>query len=146
ECNLSLCALYGMVQCDCPGESKIEKCHMCCQQKGSRSVCLLYSIPNTCASTTSVVLSHYFNGTRVSFVPGTPCSGNQGYCDRFKICRILDADGPIARLKNSFLKLDEFDDLGDWMKRQPQSVVVLIVSLEIAAKMKVDFDAIGYEG
>lgn len=72
--------------------------------------------PNTCASTTSSVLLHYFNGKRVALDPGSPCSGNRGYCDRFKVCRILDADGPIARLKNSFLKLDEFDDLAGWMK------------------------------
>lgn len=52
----------------------------------------------------------------MALVPGSPCSGNRGYCDKFKVCRILDADGPIARLKNSFLKLDEFDDLGGWMK------------------------------
>uniref|UniRef100_A0A672QI31 ADAM10 endopeptidase n=1 Tax=Sinocyclocheilus grahami TaxID=75366 RepID=A0A672QI31_SINGR len=70
--------------------------------------------PNTCASTTSSVLLHYFSGKRVALVPGAPCSGNRGYCDRFKVCRILDADGPIARLKNSFLKLDEFDDLAYW--------------------------------
>lgn len=72
--------------------------------------------PNTCASTTSSVLLHYFSGKHVALVPGAPCSGNRGYCDRFKVCRILDADGPIARLKNSFLKLDEFDDLAGWMK------------------------------
>lgn len=72
--------------------------------------------PHTCASTTSSVLSQQFNGKRVALLPGAPCWGNRGYCDRFKLCRILDADGPIARLKNVFLKLDEFEDLADWMK------------------------------
>lgn len=72
--------------------------------------------PDTCASTTSSVLFQQFNGKRVALLPGAPCSGNRGYCDRFKLCRILDADGPIARLKNYFLKLDEFEDLADWMK------------------------------
>lgn len=38
ECGMSLCALYNMVQCDCPGENKTEKCHMCCQQRGNHSV------------------------------------------------------------------------------------------------------------
>ncbi|XP_051551022.1 disintegrin and metalloproteinase domain-containing protein 10 [Myxocyprinus asiaticus] len=120
ECALSLCALYGMLQCDCPGENKTEKCHMCCQQRDK---------PNTCASTTSSVLLQYFSGKRVALVPGAPCSGNQGYCDRFNVCRILDADGPIARLKNSFLKLDEFDDLADWMKAHWWAILLAILTI-----------------
>ncbi|XP_043079162.1 disintegrin and metalloproteinase domain-containing protein 10 [Puntigrus tetrazona] len=120
ECGLSLCALYNMVQCDCPGENRTEKCHMCCQERDK---------PNTCASTTSSVLQHYFNGKHVALVPGAPCSGNQGYCDRFKVCRILDADGPIARLKNSFLKLDEFDDLASWMKAHWWAILLGILAI-----------------
>uniref|UniRef100_A0A671SVZ3 ADAM10 endopeptidase n=1 Tax=Sinocyclocheilus anshuiensis TaxID=1608454 RepID=A0A671SVZ3_9TELE len=120
ECGLSLCALYDMVQCDCLGENRMEKCHMCCQQRDK---------PNTCASTTSSVLLHYFSGKRVALVPGAPCSGNRGYCDRFKVCRILDADGPIARLKNSFLKLDEFDDLAGWMKAYWWAILLGILTI-----------------
>ncbi|KAK3533260.1 hypothetical protein QTP70_014330 [Hemibagrus guttatus] len=33
ECSQSLCVLHGLEQCDCPGENKKEKCHMCCQQR-----------------------------------------------------------------------------------------------------------------
>ncbi|XP_051765429.1 disintegrin and metalloproteinase domain-containing protein 10 [Ctenopharyngodon idella] len=120
ECGMSLCTLYDMVQCDCPGENKTEKCHMCCQQRDK---------PNTCASTTSSVLLDYFGGKRVALVPGSPCSGNRGYCDKFKFCRILDADGPIARLKNSFLKLDEFDDLADWMKAHWWAILLAILTI-----------------
>lgn len=72
--------------------------------------------PETCASTSSSVLSRYFQKKTLPLVGGAPCSGNQGYCDKFQVCRLLDADGPIARLKNSFLNLDDFDDLGEWMK------------------------------
>ncbi|MBN3317117.1 ADA10 protein, partial [Atractosteus spatula] len=107
ECGRSLCVKYGLEQCDCLGNSMTEKCFLCCQQPGK---------PETCASTTSSVLSQYFSGARIALLPGTPCSGKQGYCDRFNVCRLLDADGPIARLKNSFLHLNEFDDLAEWMK------------------------------
>lgn len=72
--------------------------------------------PDTCASTSSSVLSHYFQKKLLPLVGGAPCSQNQGYCDKFHVCRLLDADGPIARLKNSFLHLDDFEDLGEWMK------------------------------
>uniref|UniRef100_A0A8C4DEH5 ADAM10 endopeptidase n=1 Tax=Dicentrarchus labrax TaxID=13489 RepID=A0A8C4DEH5_DICLA len=106
-CAESVCVKHRLEQCDCPGDSVKEKCHMCCQQPGK---------PETCASTTSSVLSRYFQRNALPLVGGAPCSGNQGYCDKFHMCRLLDADGPIARLKNSFLHLDDFDDIAEWMK------------------------------
>uniref|UniRef100_A0A667YMM8 ADAM10 endopeptidase n=1 Tax=Myripristis murdjan TaxID=586833 RepID=A0A667YMM8_9TELE len=118
-CAESVCVKHGLQQCDCPGVSMKEKCHMCCQQPGNHK-------PETCASTTSSVLSLQFQKKRVPLVPGAPCSGNQGYCDKFQVCRLLDADGPIARLKNSFLKLDDFEDLAEWMK---VSALFLLVDL-----------------
>uniref|UniRef100_A0A6Q2YM59 ADAM10 endopeptidase n=1 Tax=Esox lucius TaxID=8010 RepID=A0A6Q2YM59_ESOLU len=109
-CAKSLCVRYDLEQCDCLEDSRTEKCHMCCQQPDK---------PHTCASTTSSVLTSQFQGRHIALVPGEPCSAKQGYCDQFQVCRILDADGPIARLKNSFLHLvdlDEFEDLAEWMK------------------------------
>ncbi|XP_056614285.1 disintegrin and metalloproteinase domain-containing protein 10 [Triplophysa dalaica] len=120
DCSLSLCALYDMVQCDCPGDNRTEKCYMCCQQRDK---------PHTCSSTTSSVLLRQFNGKRVALLPGTPCSGNRGYCDRFKLCRILDADGPIARLKNDFMKLDDYEDLADWMKAYWWAILLAILTI-----------------
>lgn len=72
--------------------------------------------PETCASTSSSVLSRQFQRKSLPLVGGAPCSQNQGYCDKFHVCRLLDADGPIARLKNSVLHLDDFEDVGEWMK------------------------------
>ncbi|KAK0132059.1 Disintegrin and metalloproteinase domain-containing protein 10 [Merluccius polli] len=120
QCAESVCVKHGLEQCDCPGISMKEKCHMCCQQPDK---------PDTCASTTSSVLSQYFGKRAVTLVPGSPCSGNQGYCDRFQVCRLLYADGPIARLKNSFLHLDEFDDLAEWMKAHWWAILLGILIL-----------------
>uniref|UniRef100_UPI003AAAF00B disintegrin and metalloproteinase domain-containing protein 10 n=1 Tax=Centroberyx gerrardi TaxID=166262 RepID=UPI003AAAF00B len=120
SCAESLCVKYGLEQCDCPGDSMKEKCHMCCQQPAK---------PETCASTTSSVLSLQFQRKRVPLVAGAPCSGNRGYCDKLQVCRLLDADGPIARLKNSFLKLDEFDDLAEWMKAHWWAILLAILTL-----------------
>ncbi|XP_066551805.1 disintegrin and metalloproteinase domain-containing protein 10 [Amia ocellicauda] len=120
ECMHSLCAKYGLEQCDCPGISLTEKCFLCCQEQG---------IPQTCASTTSSILSQFFSGTRVALLPGTPCSDKKGYCDKFNVCRLLDADGPIARLKNSFLHLDKFEDLADWMIAYWWVILLAILTL-----------------
>ncbi|XP_076847784.1 disintegrin and metalloproteinase domain-containing protein 10 [Brachyhypopomus gauderio] len=124
ECSRSLCVTHGLEQCECPGESRKKRCHMCCQHAGK---------PHTCASTTSSVLSMFFKGRQVALVPGSPCSKNQGYCDHFQTCRLLDADGPIARLKNSFLHLNEFSDLADWMKANWW--VILLAILAVSAVM-----------
>ncbi|KAM3620446.1 uncharacterized protein V6R79_023614 [Siganus canaliculatus] len=119
-CAESVCVKHKMQQCDCPANSMKEKCHMCCQQPDK---------PETCASTTSSVLSRQFNKKALPLVSGAPCSGNQGYCDKFHVCRLLDADGPIARLKNSFLNLDDFDDLGEWMKAHWWVILLAILTL-----------------
>ncbi|XP_057696489.1 disintegrin and metalloproteinase domain-containing protein 10 [Corythoichthys intestinalis] len=119
-CAESVCVKHNMEQCDCPGGSKKQKCHMCCQQPDK---------PGTCASTTSSVLSRHFQKKALPLVGGAPCMGNQGYCDKFHICRLLDADGPIARLKNSFLHLDDFEDLGEWMKAHWWAILLAILAL-----------------
>ncbi|XP_015249892.1 PREDICTED: disintegrin and metalloproteinase domain-containing protein 10-like [Cyprinodon variegatus] len=119
-CSESVCIKHGLQQCDCPGSNMKEKCHVCCQQPGK---------PQTCASTSSSVMSRHFQKRLLPLVAGAPCSGNQGYCDKFHVCRLLDADGPIARLKNSFLHLDDFDDLGEWMKAHWWAILIAILVL-----------------
>ncbi|XP_038571904.1 disintegrin and metalloproteinase domain-containing protein 10 isoform X2 [Micropterus salmoides] len=119
-CAESACVKHSLQQCDCPGDSMKDKCHMCCQQPDK---------PETCASTASSVLSHYFQSKALPLVGGAPCSGNRGYCDKFHVCRLLDADGPIARLKNSFLHLDDFDDIAEWMKAHWWAILLAILTL-----------------
>ncbi|XP_026014065.1 disintegrin and metalloproteinase domain-containing protein 10 [Astatotilapia calliptera] len=119
-CTGSVCVKHHLEKCDCPGDSMREKCHMCCQKPDQ---------PETCASTTSSVLSDHFHKKVLPLVGGAPCSGNRGYCDKFHVCRILDADGPIARLKNSFLHLDDFDDVGEWMKAHWWAILLAILTL-----------------
>nr|XP_019936185.1 PREDICTED: disintegrin and metalloproteinase domain-containing protein 10-like [Paralichthys olivaceus] len=119
-CAESVCVKHRLQQCDCPGDSMREKCHMCCQQPDKAE---------TCASTTSSVLSRHFQTKSLPLVGGAPCSGNQGYCDKFHVCRLLDADGPIARLKNSFLHFEDFDDLAEWMKAHWWAILLAILTL-----------------
>lgn len=34
-CAESVCVKHMLEQCDCPGDSKKQKCHLCCQQPGN---------------------------------------------------------------------------------------------------------------
>ncbi|KAL8177850.1 UNVERIFIED_CONTAM: hypothetical protein K2H54_021784, partial [Gekko kuhli] len=49
-------------------------------------------------------------------LPGSPCGEKTGYCDKFHICRFVDEDGPIARVKNFILDFVEMEDMATWIK------------------------------
>uniref|UniRef100_H3BF63 ADAM10 endopeptidase n=1 Tax=Latimeria chalumnae TaxID=7897 RepID=H3BF63_LATCH len=121
-CARSVCVKYGLEPCDCVTESMMEKCKLCCRHRGE---------PETCASTPA--WRQYFGGSSILLPPGSPCVEQQGYCDKFHICRLVDADGPIARLKNSFFNFEEYKDVADWMKSY--WYVLLLVMLTLAALM-----------
>uniref|UniRef100_A0A8C0G6I4 ADAM10 endopeptidase n=1 Tax=Chelonoidis abingdonii TaxID=106734 RepID=A0A8C0G6I4_CHEAB len=117
-CIGSLCVKHGLEQCDCVSTSRQEKCHLCCQQP-----------VHTCASTSSALLERYFNSTHIPLTPGTPCRDRMGYCDKFHVCRLVDEDGPIARVKNSILDFIELEDISAWMKTRWWAVLLMILTL-----------------
>ncbi|XP_063313372.1 disintegrin and metalloproteinase domain-containing protein 10-like [Pelobates fuscus] len=119
-CRQSICVKYGLEQCDCDGNDLYEKCQLCCQVPGN---------PYSCRSTKSAELHPIFNNTPIYLPPGSPCGHRQGYCDKLFICRYVDADGPIARLKNSFLHLIESEDVAAWMKARWWAILLIILTL-----------------
>ncbi|XP_053556684.1 disintegrin and metalloproteinase domain-containing protein 10-like [Bombina bombina] len=119
-CRQSICLKFGLEQCDCESNSIYEMCQLCCKKPGDGYYC---------KSTSSAELEHYFKKTLIQLPPGSPCGKRQGYCDKFHICRLVDADGPIARLKNSFLKLNEIDDIATWMKNHWWAILIIILTI-----------------
>ncbi|KAM5194678.1 disintegrin and metalloproteinase domain-containing protein 10-like isoform 2-T2 [Mantella aurantiaca] len=118
-CSQSVCVKFGLEQCDCTTENMYEKCQLCCQRPGDVS---------SCKSTKSPELSHLFNRAVIVLPPGAPCGQRQGYCDKFHVCRFVDADGPIARLKNSFLRVIERDP-AEWMKTRWWAILLIILTM-----------------
>ncbi|XP_056429114.1 disintegrin and metalloproteinase domain-containing protein 10-like [Hyla sarda] len=118
-CRQSICAKYGLEQCDCDTQSLYKKCQLCCQRPGDA-----YS----CRSTKSSELGRLFNMSTIFLPAGAPCEQRQGYCDKFHVCRLVDADGPIARLRKSFLNLIEFDPAA-WMKTRWWAILLIILTL-----------------
>ena len=50
-------------------------------------------------------------GRTITLQPGSPCNDFRGYCDVFMRCRLVDADGPLARLKKAIFSPELYDCL-----------------------------------
>ncbi|KAA0723306.1 Disintegrin and metalloproteinase domain-containing protein 10 [Triplophysa tibetana] len=109
SCSGSICQKYGLDVCTCAseeGKDDTELCHVCCQEKGQ---------PNTCSSTGSDIWAKYFNGRSTTLQPGSPCNDFRGYCDVFMKCRLVDADGPLARLKKAIFDPQLYTSIAQWI-------------------------------
>ncbi len=71
--------------------------------------------PNTCSSTSSDTWAKYFNRQVVTLQPGSPCNDFKGYCDVFMKCRLVDADGPLARLKKAIFNPELYSSIAEWI-------------------------------
>lgn len=47
--------------------------------------------------------------------PGSPCNDFKGYCDVFMKCRLVDADGPLARLKKAIFDPQLYTSIAQWI-------------------------------
>ncbi|XP_072338981.1 disintegrin and metalloproteinase domain-containing protein 10 isoform X2 [Scyliorhinus torazame] len=120
KCSESLCAKHNLEQCTPDSQSIKEECHLWCQTPGD---------PLTCFSSTSVFLHQFFNSTLLPLPPGSPCKEKQGYCDMMHVCRLVDDDGPIAKLKNAIFNPEEFEGISDWMKANLWTILFGILIL-----------------
>lgn len=71
--------------------------------------------PSTCSSTGSEKLAKYFNRKVTTLQPGSPCNDFKGYCDVFMRCRLVDADGPLARLKKAIFNPELYENIAEWI-------------------------------
>lgn len=79
-------------------------------------VFLFFSVkPSTCSSSGSNKWAQYFNNTVTTLQPGSPCNDFKGYCDVFMRCRLVDADGPLARLKKAIFNPELYENIAEWI-------------------------------
>lgn len=91
ECAASICTKYGLKECTLTGSGYTvdELCLLACE--GSSGGCLP-------ACDFPAMKAH----CGAMMTPGAPCNGMRGYCDVFRKCRDVDAEGPLARLQRIF--------------------------------------------
>lgn len=81
----------------------------------SEVICSPSVKPNTCSSSGSEKWAKFFNKTIITLQPGSPCNDFKGYCDVFMRCRLVDADGPLARLKKAIFNAELYENIAEWI-------------------------------
>ncbi|XP_071138176.1 disintegrin and metalloproteinase domain-containing protein 10-like isoform X2 [Mytilus edulis] len=66
---------------------------------------------------------------KVELPAGSPCNNFQGYCDVFKRCRGVDAEGPLSRLKNLLFSSETFTNIKDWITEYWWAVILIAIGL-----------------
>ncbi|XP_065298967.2 disintegrin and metalloproteinase domain-containing protein 10-like [Dermacentor albipictus] len=89
ECKRSVCTVYGLVECYLTGAQRTpdEMCLIACRENVSDSVCM-----EACQ------FERMKDFCNKKMEPGAPCDDLRGYCDVFQKCRLVDAEGLLARL------------------------------------------------
>lgn len=107
SCTGSICQKYDLEECFLTakrGAKAEEMCEVACQKRNQ---------PDTCRRTSEIVIMKNISGLRLR--PGSPCNDFQGYCDVFQRCRPVDAEGPLARLKNLLFNKKTLISIKQWV-------------------------------
>ncbi|KAL2093367.1 hypothetical protein ACEWY4_010679 [Coilia grayii] len=122
-CSGSICEKYGLEVCTCAsvdGKDETELCHVCCMEKMN---------PSTCSSTGSERWLRFFNRKVTTLQAGSPCNDFKGYCDVFMRCRLVDADGPLARLKKAIFNPELYENIAEWIVAHWWAVLLMGIAL-----------------
>lgn len=123
-CSGSICEKYKLEVCTCGSKNgqdeSAELCHVCCMEK---------SQPSTCSSSGSERWTEYFNNKVTTLQPGSPCNDFKGYCDVFMRCRLVDADGPLARLKKAIFNPELYENIAEWIVAHWWAVLLMGIAL-----------------
>ncbi|XP_068597985.1 disintegrin and metalloproteinase domain-containing protein 10 [Brachionichthys hirsutus] len=126
-CSGSICDKYNLEVCTCVSkdgkdgkDEAAELCHVCCMEKMN---------PATCSSSGSDKWASHFNKTVITLQPGSPCNDFKGYCDVFTRCRLVDADGPLARLKKAIFNAELYENIAEWVVAHWWAVLLMGIAL-----------------
>uniref|UniRef100_A0A3P8UNZ6 Disintegrin and metalloproteinase domain-containing protein 10 n=1 Tax=Cynoglossus semilaevis TaxID=244447 RepID=A0A3P8UNZ6_CYNSE len=124
-CSGSICEKYNLEVCTCASQEgsldeAADLCHVCCMEKMN---------PSTCSSTGSDRWNSFFDKNIITLQPGSPCNDFKGYCDVFMKCRLVDADGPLARLKKAIFNAELYENIAEWIVAHWWAVLLMGIAL-----------------
>lgn len=103
----SICQKYDLEECfltSKSGAKSDEMCEVACQRNVDMT---------SCRRTSEIREMRNISGLKLR--PGSPCNDFQGYCDVFQRCRAVDAEGPLARLKNLLFNEKTLMSIKQWV-------------------------------
>ncbi|VDQ15069.1 unnamed protein product [Trichobilharzia regenti] len=71
------------------------------------------------------------NGRGTKLPPGAPCDNYRGYCDVFMRCVSVDAEGPLARLRNLIFSPQMLQKVKTWITIHWWAVILISVAVII---------------
>ena len=107
DCVGSICQKYDLEECFLTAKKGAKPDEMC------EVACQLPDRIDTCRRTSEIDSMRNISGLKLR--PGSPCNDFQGYCDVFQRCRAVDAEGPLARLKNLLLNQKTLMTIKQWV-------------------------------
>ncbi|XP_068082723.1 disintegrin and metalloproteinase domain-containing protein 10 isoform X2 [Anabrus simplex] len=127
DCTGSICLEWNMTECFLtshliPNIDKRRLCELACQNGTD---------PNTCRSTSEFAWRVGLPEGGISLRPGSPCDNFQGYCDVFYKCRAVDAEGPLARLKNLLFNKQTLLTVAQWVTENWWAVLLIGIAFII---------------
>ncbi|CAJ0948604.1 unnamed protein product, partial [Mesorhabditis belari] len=129
SCNGSICEAVGLRDCFLTEGRPEELCFLACLKEGKCISSVL--LPEFASDRRQYLQSGRQGKAGLSLHPGSPCNNYKGYCDIFRKCRSVDANGPLARLKNLLFNKRTFDSLSQWIQERWWAVVLAGLALLI---------------
>ncbi|CAB3236817.1 unnamed protein product [Arctia plantaginis] len=131
ECSGSICLEWNMTECFLSSTMRAAGEGVAVAVSDRRALCQLACQRGAgpCRSTAEFAQQVGLPLGGISLRPGSPCDNFQGYCDVFLKCRAVDAEGPLARLKNLLLNRDTLQSVQVWVTEQWWAVLLAGVAL-----------------
>ncbi|CAH1789926.1 unnamed protein product [Owenia fusiformis] len=147
ECKGSICDKIGWELCYLTSQDIDETlstsertqqlCYVSCKNPGNSSKCVSTSEFNKAELDKAEnkplrdLLSELDKPSGIMMPPGAACDNFIGYCDVFSKCRGVDAEGPLARLKNLLFNPETFQTIKDWIITNWWAVLLMAVGLVV---------------
>ncbi|VDL76326.1 unnamed protein product [Nippostrongylus brasiliensis] len=136
NCNGSICELVGLKDCFLTEGKPEELCYLACIKDGKCTSSV--NLAEFSANRSVFIQSGRRGKSGLVLHPGSPCNNYKGYCDIFRKCRSVDANGPLARLKNLLFNRKTIETVTQWVQEKWWVVVcgalVLLVFMALFIK------------
>ncbi|KAK6184973.1 hypothetical protein SNE40_007309 [Patella caerulea] len=146
ECRGSVCLKIDWEECfltaseDGNGPSREDLCFIACKKKStgecisSKNTDLLSKPGNEDFLNLLTEIENKnteSTGKAVQLPAGSPCDNFRGYCDVFHRCRGVDAEGPLARLKNLIFNPQTLQTIKEWIEEYWWAVLLMAIGLVV---------------